>query len=113
MIINDNFLPATSAAGDVRTGPIAVQDYGNIAVGATFSGSDLAGSVSLEASFTRDFTRSFAVGTPTAVTAASDVLLNVSDINYPWVRVFWDYTSGTGNITVDYSIRQPKIWGGG
>lgn len=113
MIINDAFLPATSAAADVRTGPISVLDYGNYFIGVTFSGADLAGTLYLEASATPDFTRFWLVEAGTAITSAADVIFNRSDVNYPYVRLFWDYTSGTGNITVDVTIRQPKIWGGG
>ena len=113
MIINDAFLPTQSAAADLRTGPINVGDYGNYFIGVTFSGNDVVGTLTLEASATPDFARYWNVEAGSAVTASGDVYFIKSDVNYPYVRLFWDYTSGTGNITVDYTIRQPKIWGGG
>lgn len=114
MIINDAFLPTQSAAADLRTGPINVGDYGNYFIGVTFSGADVVGTLTLEASATKDFARSWTVAnSSTAITASGDAYWNISDVNYPYVRVFWDYTSGTGNITIDYTIRQPRLWGGG
>lgn len=100
-----------SAAVDYTTPPIPLGDNGNIAVGITLSGADVVGSISVVGSMTEAFTRPFLLQTATAVTASADTLVSINDINVPWVRVFWDYTSGTGNITIDLSIRQSNSRG--
>lgn len=40
--------------------------------------------------------------------AAIDVTFNVSDINVPYVRLFYDDTSGTGTIVAYASRRDPQ-----
>lgn len=106
MRIMESFYPTTSAAVDYTSPAIPVGDNGNIAVGVTLTGSDVVGSILLQGAFTQDFARPYSIQAATAVTASADTLLNINDINYPYVRIFWDYTSGTGLITIDVSIRQ-------
>lgn len=108
------FYPATSAATNYTSGPIALGDAGNFFVGYTFSGSDVAGTLSLECSTTLDFTRSWPVAnSSTAITNSADGYLTYSDQNFPFVRVKWVYTSGTGNLTLDVCVREPYIARGG
>lgn len=113
MIICDEFLPATSAAVDRNIGPISLMDYGNYWIGVTFSGADVAGSLQLQGAATQDFARPFNIGSPVAITSSAEASFTGDGVSYPFIRLAWDYTSGTGNITVDYAIRQPKLWGGG
>lgn len=107
------FLPSQSAATDYTSPGIPVGDNGNIAVGVTLSGADVVGSISIFGAMTEDFARPYLLQTATAVTASADTLVSINDINLPWVRIFWDYTSGTGNIIIDVSIRQQLLNRGG
>ena len=113
MIIADAFLPATSAALDRNIGPISIMDYGNYWIGVTFSGADVAGTLQLQGAATIDFARPFNIGSSVSVTTSTDQSFTGDGVAYPYIRLVWDYSSGTGNITVDYAIRQPRLWGGG
>lgn len=100
------WIPAATAATGFTTAPLIIQDNGNFAIGVTITGSDVAGTLSLQGAFEETFARPFLIQTATAITASADTLYNLSDINYPFVRLLWVYSSGTGNISVDASIRQ-------
>jgi hypothetical protein len=106
MRIFASWIPTVSAVTDFTTAGLIVGDNGNCAIGVTLSGSDVVGSISLQGAFTEDFARPFLIQTATSVTGSADTLYNLVDLNYPYVRLLWDYTSGTGNITIDASIRQ-------
>lgn len=109
-----NFIPAQSAATSFTSGPINIGDAGNVFVGYTLSGSNVAGTLLLECSTERDFTNYWTVSnSSTSITNSADGYLNVTDINCQFIRVKWTYTSGTGNITIDVSIREPYIAHGG
>jgi hypothetical protein len=113
MRIWDSFIPIQTAVTNFTSSAIPTGDNGNVAVGVTITGADVVGTLSLQAAFTQDFARPFLIQTATAVTASADTLINLTDINYPYVRVVWVYTSGTGNLTVDVSIRQQILNRGG
>lgn len=110
MIIFAPFVQPVSNSTFTVSGPIHVSDYGNFFIGLTISGSDVVGTATLEASATENFARFWTVtGSSQAVTASSDPYWNISDVSYNYVRVRWTNTSGTGNITVDATMRQPFI----
>jgi len=100
------WVPAVSAVTDITSAPLIVQDNGNFAMGVFITGSNVVGTLSLQGAFEETFARPFLIQTATAITGSADTLFNLTDINYPFVRLLWVYTSGTGNISVDASIRQ-------
>lgn len=109
-----NFYPATTAATSFTSGAIALGDAGNVFIGYTISGSNVAGTISVIASTTADFTRSWTVSnTSTSITNSADGYFNLSDLNAPYVAVVWAYSSGTGNITLDVCVKEPYITRGG
>lgn len=104
------FVPTRSAAADYTSGALSLGQTGSFWIGVTFSGSDVAGTLSLQCSATKDFARPFTVAnTSTAITSSAEANFNLTDQNYPYVRVFWDYTSGTGNISVDAAVRPRSV----
>lgn len=106
MKIWDSFIPTASAVTGFTSAAIPTGDNQNVAIGVTITGTDVVGTLTLQAAFTQDFARPFLIQAATAVTASADTLFNLTDIHYPYVRIVWTYTSGTGNITVDVSIGQ-------
>jgi len=107
------FYGPVSAVTDYTSPAIPVGDNGNISIGVTLTGADVAGSILVQGAMTEDFARPFPLAAATAITLSADTLLTFPDISVPWVRIFWDYTSGTGNITIDVSIKQQILNRGG
>jgi len=108
------FYPTTTAATSFTSAPIALGDAGNAFIGYTISGADVAGTISLQCSVDAAFTRPLTVtNSSTSITNSADGYFQITDASYPFVRVVWAYSSGTGNITVDVSIREPYIARGG
>lgn len=104
-----NLIKTQSGASDVTSAAFQLGDFQSCSISVIFSGSDLAGSVSLEGSNDETGASNFITitGSTTAVTASGDVMFNVSSAEYRWIRVAWDYTSGTGNITADILVKSP------
>lgn len=107
MIKYPQFVRTQSAVTSFSSGPITVGDGGGFFIAVTFTGSNVAGTLSLQCAATPDFARPFTLtGTSTAVTNSTSAYFNLDGQRYPYVRVVWAYTSGTGNITVDATIAQ-------
>ena len=89
-----------TATGAVDTTSAAF-DLGNIqtfSVQVDFSGTDLVGTLTLQCSNASTGPWTTVTSSSQAVTASADHTWNVTGAGYRYVRVFWDYTSGTGNI---------------
>ena len=94
-------IATVSAATDVTGGPIDIGDMTNFSFYALFSGSDVVGTFKLQVG--NDGSNFVDLsGSSSAVSASSDACLSVSAAGYRYVRFDWDYTSGTGNITVSF-----------
>jgi len=101
------FISSTSAASFTASPALPVGDGGNYWIGVAITGSDVAGTMKLQAS--DDASTWWDVpSSSTAVTASSDPMWNIADVNYPYVRVAWTYTSGTGNISGRATIRETQ-----
>jgi hypothetical protein len=96
-----------SAASDVTTAGINLGDADSYSIHAVFTGSDVVGTLGIYGS--NDGTNYTLLQTATNVTASGSVLLNKNDASYQYVRAFWDYTSGTGNITVTAVVKFPGV----
>lgn len=106
------FYPATTAATSFTTPPINVGDWGNISAAVFITGADVVGTLSVQGAIEKTFARPILMQAATAVTASADTLISLSYVGLPYIRFVWAYTSGTGNISIDVSIREPKIWAG-
>lgn len=108
-MIQSEILSNTSAAVDLTSVPVQIEDLTVYGVQVTFSGGagNLVGTLSLEAS--NDGVTYIPIsGSSQPVTASTNHYWNVADAAYRWFRAVWDYTSGTGNVTMNVTIKQPS-----
>lgn len=107
------FIPASNAVTFTVSQPLSIGDYSNYFILVSFTGVDVVGSAKLQ--YTDDTTLGPWVDIPSstqAVTASGAIAWNSSVTNYPFVRVNWTYTSGTGNILGRATIREFAIYKG-
>ncbi len=106
---------AVTATTTVNSGTLILDDLMNYSIHVNFSGSDLAGTLKLQAiTTTAEFANSDWVditGSSQAVTAAASNIWNVIGASYKYVRAVWTYTSGTGTITVTAAIKESIVKG--
>lgn len=103
-------IPTQSAAADVTSAAMELGDINNFSISVDFTGSNLAGTLTLECSNESATTGFTTVASSTQnVTSSADHMWSVSGAGYRWVRVFWDYTSGTGNITAKFVGKEQLV----
>ena len=110
----DLFPNATTAAGDVRSVSYDLGDLQTFSIGVDFTGGagDLAGTLTLEAANKYDFSDVVTVtGSSQAITASASHMWNVTGAGYRYIRCFWDFTSGTGNITAKLIAKESVVKG--
>jgi hypothetical protein len=103
-------IPTQSAAVDITSAAIELGDIQSFSVSVDFTGSNIVGTLTLECSnesATAGFTT--VASSSQAVTSSADHMWSVSGAGYRWVRVFWDYTSGTGNITAKFVGKETLV----
>jgi hypothetical protein len=102
--------PAVSAASDILTpAPLFLGDEKYFDIQAVFTGVDVVGTFKLQQSV--DGTNFVDLsGKSTSVTGSATAIQGDNVAQYPWVRFVWDYTSGTGNITVTAIIKQNQVY---
>lgn len=109
-MINVVLQAATSAAVNVTSAYYDLQDLNRFSVVNVFSGGagNLAGTMVLQASY--DATTWFTVAnSSTAVTSAANVMYDVNEAGYRYVRSNWTFSSGTGNLTVAIHIKENTV----
>lgn len=107
---NATLVATVTAATDVTSSAFDLGDLTTFAVMVNFSGSDVVGTLTLQSS--NDGSTWVTVASSSqAVTASGDHIWNVSSAGYRYVRTFWDYTSGTGNITVTLVAKEIRVVG--
>mgnify|MGYP001615102711 CR=1 FL=1 len=92
----------------------AAFDLGNIqtfSVAVDFSGTDLVGTLTLQCSNLAAGPFTTVASSSQAVTASADHTWNVTGAGYRFVRVFWDFTSGTGNISATLVTKDSIVTG--
>ncbi len=103
-------LPTTNANVDrLGAAPVFLGDSRYYSIQAVFSGSNVVGTFKLQNSVD-GITWKDISGKSTSVTSSASTDLGDSRVNYPYVRFYWDYTSGTGNITVYATIKQNQVF---
>lgn len=97
-----------SAAASFVTPGEQIDDLTPYSVQCAFSGGagNLEGTLTVEAS-NDNVTYITVTGSSQAVTASTNHMYNVSDAAYRWFRIRWVYTSGTGNLRILDTIKQP------
>lgn len=104
------YIPSRNVNPSFESQPLSIGDNVNFWIGVTISGNDVAGTLKLQASFLPTGGTWFdIVGSSQAITSSADFAWNVSDAHYPYVRVSWTYSSGTGNISAVANINEQMI----
>ncbi len=99
---------AVDAAQDVRSVIYDLGDLETYAIAINFSGSDLTGTLTLECSNDgSDFVT--VAGSSQSITLAASHLWNVTGTGYRFIRVFWDYDTGTGTITALLVVKERVV----
>lgn len=100
-------IPTQSAASDITSGPILMGDATMLSIHAVFTGVDVVGTLTIQGSNTgADFV---ALATATNVTASTNTIVSNTSVTTKYARVFWDATSGTGNITISGIVKHPAV----
>lgn len=106
LLVND-----ANAGTDITTVPVDLCDLNKCSFHGVFSGSNLVGSFYIEGS--NDPTTNFIQITTsvTAITASDDILMPVSNAEYRYIRAVWDWTSGSGNLTLKFVAKENVVKG--
>lgn len=107
-----DYIPSSNAVTFTNSVALPVGDNVNFWIGILFSGVDVVGTLKLQGSDNNSDWWDIASSSQ-AVTASTRHAWNVSDVHYPYVRVAWTYTSGTGNISGRANISQQILLRGG
>lgn len=105
---------AVSAASDRNSVWYDLSNERGYSIAVQFTGTDVIGTLSLDAAVGDDDPNIVSpvyaqiTNSSTSITASSDVVYAVSDAEYRWVRIVWDYTSGTGNMTAIVQVKTPQ-----
>lgn len=101
---------AATAASFSASQPLDLGDLKDYSMGIVVSGSDVAGTFTLECS--NDKTTWVTVAdSDQAITTSQEVFYDVRDANYRYARLAFSYTSGTGTITVTAIVKQNFVTG--
>lgn len=105
-----DIIQATSGAVDVTSTPFDLGDLTSYSASVDFTGSDLAGTLTLEAS--NDNSDYITVASSSqSVTSAASHMWNISGASYRYVRVKWVASSGTGNISAKLIAKEMTVKG--
>lgn len=105
-------IQSVTAASDVTSVAYDLGDLSTFSIAVDFSGGggDLAGTLTLQASNDgTDFVT--VVNSSQAITSSASHMWNVVGAGYRYIRVFWDATSGTGNIVARLIAKDTVVKG--
>lgn len=98
-------LSTTSAAVDLTSGALDLGDDLTAGISCIFTGSDIVGVLKVQVS--RDNSTYFdASNSSVNVSASEDEGFDI-ETGFRYVRIDWTATSGTGNLTVTGSVKEP------
>ena len=102
----ETLLATVSAASNRTSGDLFLGDYIGYSMTVLISGSDIAGTLKLQAS--NDQTTYVDIsGSSQSITSSADHIWSISDAQYLYVRAVWTTSSGTGNITITGFVKEP------
>lgn len=99
---------ATTAVTPFNSAPLLLNDNDGVYIQVLFTGSNVVGTLTLEAS-ADNTTYVTIAGSSQAVTASANSAWNQSNLNAKYVRAVWAYTSGTGNISIKANIKSKTV----
>lgn len=103
-------LSAVDAGSGVNSIQLTLNDIAKFSIQVDFSGSNLVGSLKLQARNADSAEWVDISGTTQAITGAAGHLWDMEG-GYRDVRVVWTYTSGAGTITAFYIIKENVVKG--
>lgn len=103
-------------AVDIASVGVDLGDLEVFAVEVNFSGSDLAGTLTLECR-TSEYLRDgvtprdwvTVLNSSQSVTLATDHVWNTVGAGYRWVRVVWDYGTGAGTLQAQLTVKERVV----
>lgn len=111
MIANQILMNAATVGATNTSGIFDLCDLTAFCVGVSFTGADVAGTLTLEAS--QDGTNFFTVtGSSTSITLSTGFVYDVTASGYRYVRVKLATGTGTGTMTVKLTAKQQTILNG-
>lgn len=105
-----NLIKTTTATGTLTSPAFDLGDITTYSVYVAFTGSDVVGALTLEAS-DNNVSYITVASSSQAVATSNDHVWSVTGAGYRWVRVKYVHTSGTGNITADLVAKELRITG--
>lgn len=110
-----SLVSAATAGSTTQSPALDLGDLRDFSVHVNFSGSNLAGTLSLQAiGTTAEYANSDWVdisNSSQAVTSAASHVWNVTNASYKYVRAVWTYSSGSGNWTVTACLKESIVKG--
>lgn len=100
--------PATTAATAFNSAPLLLNDGSMVYVQVLISGSNVVGTLTLEAS-ADNVTWITIAGSSQAIASSADHAWNVTSLAAKYLRAVWAYTSGTGNVSVVANIKNQTV----
>lgn len=100
--------PATTNATDFSSAPLLLNDSDKVYIQVLFTGSNVVGTLTLEASID-DTTYITVAGSTQAVTSSANAAYNINNMAAKYLRLVWAHTSGTGNISAKATIKQVAV----
>lgn len=107
-MLSATLLATTSAASDVNSGVYDLVDLKLGAIQVNFSGADVVGTLKLQASLDNTVWMDVE-GSTQSVSASTPHIWDITETGVRYLRVNWDYTSGTGNITITIFIKESVV----
>ena len=87
--------PTVSSVTDFTSAGVDLGDITTYSFYTVFSGSNVAGTNYVDLS-----------SATASITSSGDALINATDAGYRYVRYDWNYSSGTGNLTVVFCSKE-------
>jgi hypothetical protein len=105
-------IPATSAAVDMQSAAFDMGDLVSGSVEVDFTGSDVVGTLTLECRNTELAAWKTVASSSQPITASGDhIWIITGSAGYRYLRVAWDWTSGTGNISSTLLAKEMRVVG--
>lgn len=108
--LNSSLVTNESMGADVTSSNLALDSFSNFAIYAKYTGTPN-GEIKLEASLDNTSSPTNWVqvgGSAVTIIGADDVIWNMSNASYKWIRVKYVRTSGTGTLNVNYNVKVGK-----
>lgn len=106
-----SLITSQSAAADMFSAAYDLGDLVTFSIEVDFTGSDVAGTLTLECRDSDSAAWKTVAGSSQSITTSIDHVWNVTGAGYRWIRVNWDYTSGTGNISSTLVAKELRVVG--